>query len=794
MWCNSWDAAFLLSRDFRSSRRLGDCAAFGRRAAVSSRARSEKHRSVFRPRAFGASAGALGHSSESPGPIRRSWRQKFPHHWAAFHPVFILVPGPTPWHARTLHQLVALEKRRMGHGYQLRSKGKLSATRGVAQANDIASTPYPDTRSLPLSGAAAITSATKEARDERPPLPKLSEFDANGRYVRGKGDSQTCAEDLSRDTPLHAPHSPSEQSLARGTRSQCPSLRIARKGLYESLRRTTSTTEAHDKKDDETALSIKQENPRGGHTSSKRQASRETPITSKITTRASHARRQVEEAPTMQQSYFEFGLPVYSSDNTRSSVAERNPLNHSNYRTPLRSGIRRSFQTTPTSRLPTRRANFSPRTPRSEGQSERNGLRSAQRNTSLARCSRHGKEIRDMRASTTPPSRRRVKRRRNSDSESTEAQERETPRSRRSSNNEDQTPTTDNRRSYRRNSGPRRPSNPSLIPDSPADEDGRRLVRSRGAPRSPPVTIPRYKKGDDLEVFCFKFLAYLKRAKIKRQRLHEHLLENIQDEDTYRKIRNLRFSADEENDPNKLMSRVSRAILEPRICPESQRMELKDLKQQDWERVDEFADRIGRIAERAFLGETYSYINRRKLEVLQDGLRNREVAELVYECKLDHCDFDEVVTWATQKEANLRIFRNQPANLADAEMVHAIQEARLRGPASQSENAITCSHCNKRGHTKEQCWQRQTCQLCLQFGHGARNCPEGTRYVRGFGGRGRQNRGRSSGRENGRGRLRCYACNDVGHYAADCPTRRFPSENGNAIEVAEGTGTHGRGE
>jgi hypothetical protein len=35
-----------------------------------------------------------------------------------------------------------------------------------------------------------------------------------------------------------------------------------------------------------------------------------------------------------------------------------------------------------------------------------------------------------------------------------------------------------------------------------------------------------------------------------------------------------------------------------------------------------------------------------------------------------------------------------------------------------------CSHCNKTGHTRDQCWQLKTCENCGIKGHIAQYCPE----------------------------------------------------------------------
>ena len=411
------------------------------------------------------------------------------------------------------------------------------------------------------------------------------------------------------------------------------------------------------------------------------------------------------------------------------------------------------------------------------------------------------------------------------------------PRSRRSSNNSNPEPHRPRSRSpeplvtqrSRSRSPLQNEAGPHLVPDT-RREDRNRFLRDSNEPRPAPIPVPMYKKGDSIPWFINRFRSYLERANIRRENLDMHLLDNICESEFHDRIRELRFNEDETTDPTKLMDYVQHVMVDAGKCPEALRIELSNLKQGEWETIEEFAARIRKTARYAFPREDQGSVNRRKLDVLQDGMRNREAAEIVYQGKETDHDFDTVVTAAIRREANLRIFRNT-TDTVTSDQVFAVQpvaeSTRADIPVQPQPNRnvnrpVTCSHCDRRGHTYEQCYRRQTCQLCNTLGHIASHCRQqeppsdpidsrgsnshnrrgnssfrgsyrGSNH-RGNGGRGSSYRGNSS-RGSNQGRfpsVRCYECNEMGHYASDCSQRLFQSENAGAVENSESTGFHGR--
>ena len=366
--------------------------------------------------------------------------------------------------------------------------------------------------------------------------------------------------------------------------------------------------------------------------------------------------------------------------------------------------------------------------------------------------------------------------------------------------------------------------------------------------REPKLDPPIYKAGRKFSSFLDRFERYLRRANIERRDLQEHLLDYINDDTYYDKVNRLRYTEVERTDPAALIRHVRAATVKIDNDSETNRMRLQKLKQAEGETIEEFAERIRTASEHAFPGENDAYVNRRMLEVLQDGLRERRVAEVVYDRKMADWDFETVVIEAIQQAARLRIFRDSERDDIYDRPVYKIngqeEDHDIRSTQEQAPIVKTCSNCEKRGHSIETCWKLTKCQLCDEMGHIAKYCwrsngkqkpaqqdDSGVRWPnnnnmgsskpryenwapnRPTENYNRQRRSNEDARHtrpeenrdqsDHRPKL-CYTCGQPGHIASYCPTTRFggntshvrqvsgESGNGQAAENHQGTGSSDR--
>lgn len=303
--------------------------------------------------------------------------------------------------------------------------------------------------------------------------------------------------------------------------------------------------------------------------------------------------------------------------------------------------------------------------------------------------------------------------------------------------------------------------------------------------RTQRVRVPRFKTGDCFDVFLMKFESYLQRGDVEWEDLGEQLLESIDCTETYKRVRRLKLSVEEQRDPTLMIYTVRSAVVHRVKDEEAERRKLMQMKQDVEESVEEFADRIREVAEYAFPMETDRVINQRMIEALQDGLADTRVSELVCDLRIDDLDFEKVVLLAAKRSKRNRMFRGDiyrdPSSTAfDRDNVFrltnrspennvpaAVQQTPENVPATRP----LCSKCGKRDHIDSNCWTSMTCQLCKTLGHIAHQCPRFRQQNSGPQ-RTMDSRQRPRGNHSGPSRNQgCFECGSPAHRVAQCPVR-----------------------
>ena len=321
--------------------------------------------------------------------------------------------------------------------------------------------------------------------------------------------------------------------------------------------------------------------------------------------------------------------------------------------------------------------------------------------------------------------------------------------------------------------------------EHPSREDPYRWYQTRSRSKG-----PRFKTGDDFDVFLMKFQSWLKRENVVED-LGEELLAHIDCNDTYKRVRRLRLSVEEQRDPELMTQAVRSAVVHRVKDEEAERRKLMQMKQNVGESVEEFADRIREVAEYAFPGASDREVNQRMIEALQDGLIDTRVSELVCDLRSCEIDFEKVVVQAAKRWKRNRMFRGDvyvdPSSavhdrenvfrLANSNTTAAVNNtpspAAVQTTSSGPANPSLCSKCGKRGHTETNCWASMKCQLCETQGHTAHQC---ARFRdRNNGAPRTTNRGprqRPEVSRNGSGRGQgCFECGSPAHRVAQCPVR-----------------------
>ena len=271
--------------------------------------------------------------------------------------------------------------------------------------------------------------------------------------------------------------------------------------------------------------------------------------------------------------------------------------------------------------------------------------------------------------------------------------------------------------------------NPVVVPASRPVADQRNVQPTQvdqDRYRTPPSGIkpPKFKEGNSLKSYLMRFEDYLSMATVNPQDVRGILLNCLKCDATYDRIRRLKFSQEEMANPHKLLQFIRDAILNDAAIAETNRLELKDIKQEEYESVSDFAERIHRAAELAFPGESDDRVNANKIDALQDGLHDRDVAKDVCDWKKQDVAFETLVAEAERAATQNKIFKRGGAD--SGATIYAIRNDGPRMSQNQPfqrKSWNPCKFCKKTNHTEANCRFKITCQICGQDLHEARNCP-----------------------------------------------------------------------
>eukprot|EP00116_Pleurobrachia_bachei_P003461 sb/3463723/ len=238
------------------------------------------------------------------------------------------------------------------------------------------------------------------------------------------------------------------------------------------------------------------------------------------------------------------------------------------------------------------------------------------------------------------------------------------------------------------------------------------------------IKPPKFKPGSSFKSYLGRFEDWLKTATLHPQQVPGTLINCLKCDATYTRVRRLKFSQEEMADPNKLLKFIRETIVNDAAVAETRRLELKEIKQEEYESVSDFAERIHQIAELAFPDETDDRINANKIDALQDGLHDRDVAKDVCDWKKQDVAFETLVAEAERAATQNKIFKRGGAESRAA--VYAIRNegpGMINNPPYQRKTWNPCKFCKKTNHSESHCRFKIICQLCGQELHDAKNCP-----------------------------------------------------------------------
>ena len=273
-----------------------------------------------------------------------------------------------------------------------------------------------------------------------------------------------------------------------------------------------------------------------------------------------------------------------------------------------------------------------------------------------------------------------------------------------------------------------------------------------------------FKKGDDICMFLERFQQFVKLSRMEDPDLDLFLLNLVQDDTTFKKLRNIELTFEQKSDVKKLVAAIKESlypVTESRIL----RSTLANLKQQERESIESFAARIDDTATKAFsdiiLREEAS------ISTLIAGISDVQIRQKLLEADVDKFEH------ATRRAVKLELISAATVGTTFSEgheseelglPVYVLNNTSNSAPRDRQNstfNAFNCQQCNKR-HRTEDCWRDLICETCSMRGHPARVCRRALGPVEPAHGP------RNAPRDTRASHVTCFRCWQKGHYARQC--------------------------
>ena len=246
-----------------------------------------------------------------------------------------------------------------------------------------------------------------------------------------------------------------------------------------------------------------------------------------------------------------------------------------------------------------------------------------------------------------------------------------------------------------------------------------------------------------------------------KDNLDLRLANQIEDDAKFKKMKNIRLSSEERCDVKMLISAVKRELY-PATDARIMRTTFHKMKQETFESVEQFAQRIQDTAEKIY--PRASERESAGITVLIQGVKDLAIKRRLLQ--MDTEDFDSVIRLAVQEEHISKAVEADIDSDPITELGHSAPTYSY-GVGRQGEGVYDendCQMCGKSGHRADSCWSNIVCQLCEGIGHVASVCRSRVSPV--------EQRSRGASRGESRRPVICYNCQGEGHIQRFCNVSR----------------------